>query len=712
MNATKGSFYYGKPINGHEQDPRLDAGDDAVPYLGHCLLSVADGTGARSGGPQLHINRQLLRADTSFDAALRGCLGKHPEDYLQQYEENFRYLLTVGEDYDRILPRKSGYFGSRLTSILMRRLVEDKRFDEEEALADLMQGLHRASPEERELHLEDLGGKLARKLREKLDQAAQNCGMTWDFNNDNNLSLMGTTYSGLVYLEAEDCVHVISIQAGDSLCLAMTAQPNANGHPMLTLQQLLPAQERESDGGLSNCIGVNHDFHFACAYHCLPKPCVLLAVSDGCFDAFSSMRWFEHFLMTHLADEKHQVLADALNSMHAYFATGASLDDASTLVAATFGFDVFARLRRMASMRLEDMVQRYGMKAEDASLALTQDEESLLEENRVQRSLAQRELMAQYADACWQGSGWLREKFLRRLDEPDQKAAVDAAMAKESVRSGQARTELRAQQAELRSLVDAYWLTLRPRGSQQRSGFSMGNSADALADDLAGKIRSRDRLSQDILRGREDQRRQAQQLAALAEAYSLPEGGDARAMEQYHFEHTKQLEQQLQRLEDASGQLVTAQYQLAPLKTDIDRMSRQLLAREEAAVTEMCEALAENRPPRAFYSLDADAQAAFQDVLKRIVALRRELDDLTATVLPRIREGCARQLFLKRPMMPCLECINEHGDTLPAELYGKLRAALDDIEARFPSTTERSRHEADCDAAHERELTRIMVRKV
>ena len=44
------------------------------------------------------------------------------------------------------------------------------------------------------------------------------------------------------------------------------------------------------------------------------------------------------------------------------------------------------------------------------------------------------------------------------------------------------RDQIRAQQAELRSLVDTYWLTLRPRGSQQRSGFSMGNSADALAD--------------------------------------------------------------------------------------------------------------------------------------------------------------------------------------------------------------------------------------
>ena len=131
MSATKGSFYYGKPIKGHEQHPHLDAGDDAVPYLGNCLISVADGTGARSGGPQLHINRQLLRADASFDAALRDCLGKHPEDYLAQYEENFRYLLAVGGDYDRVLPRKSGYFGSRLTSIIMRRLVEDKCFGEE-----------------------------------------------------------------------------------------------------------------------------------------------------------------------------------------------------------------------------------------------------------------------------------------------------------------------------------------------------------------------------------------------------------------------------------------------------------------------------------------------------------------------------------------------------------------------------------------------------
>ena len=711
MSATKGSFYYGKPIKGHEQHPHLDAGDDAVPYLGNCLISVADGTGARSGGPQLHINRQLLRADTSSDAALRDCLGKHPEDYLAQYEENFRYLLAVGGDYDRVLPRKSGYFGSRLTSIIMRRLVEDKCFGEEGKLEEFMQALQSATTQEQELLLSDLGEKLARKLQDKLSRAAQNCGMDWDFNNDSNLSLMGTTYSGMVYLESEGCVHVISIQAGDSLCMAMTAETNANGQSMLTLQQLLPAQERENDGGLSNCIGVNHEFHFACAYHCLPKPCVLLAVSDGCFDAFSSMRWFEHFLMTHLADEKHQMLADALSSMHAYFATGVSLDDASTLAAAAFGFDIFARLRRMAALRLDDMIQRYGMKAEDANLALTQDEESLLEENRVQRSLAQRELIARYADDCWQGSAWLREKFLRRLDEPDQQAAVEALMQKESHRSVQVQSELRAARSELLRLVHTYWLTLRQRSSQ-RGGFSMGNSADALADELTVKIRSWDRFNQDVLRGRDEYRRHAKELCELADAYILPESSDARAIEQYHVEHIRQLQQRLYHLEDASGQLVTLQYQLAPLKTDIDRMLRQLLTREEDAVADVCSALLENRPPRSFYSLESDAQASFQDVLKRIVTLRREYDDLTSTVLPRIREGCARQLFIKRPMMPCLECINEHGDTLPADLYDKLRAALDDIEARFPSTTERSRHEASCDDAHEKELTRIMVRKV
>ena len=161
-------------------------------------------------------------------------------------------------------------------------------------------------------------------------------------------------------------MHVISIQAGDSLCLAMTAEANANGQPMLALRQLLPPQERESDGGLSNCIGANHDFHFACAYHRLAKPCMLLAVSDGCFDAFASMRWFEHFLMSHLSDASHQVLDDALDSMHAYYATDVSLDDASTLAAAAFGFDAYARLRRMAGVRLDDLVSRYGMKAEDA----------------------------------------------------------------------------------------------------------------------------------------------------------------------------------------------------------------------------------------------------------------------------------------------------------------------------------------------------------
>lgn len=717
----KEKFYYGKPALTYDGPFELDFGDDAMPYTGRCLISVADGTGARAGFPQRSIEPNLLRRADSFETATRGCLGKDPWRYREQYEENFGYLLQTGDDYGRIGARKSGYFGSRLTSIFMRRLVEDKMFHHEDELEKRMHSLRDATEEERDAQLARIELSLVEKLDEKLKRAVENCGLDWDYTNDNNLSLMGTTYSGVAFYEEEDEVHMISIQAGDSLAAVLVPVENEEGRPMLAMRRLLPAQERASDGGLTNCVGTNHDFYFRCGYHRVKKPCVILTCSDGCFDAFPSERWFEHFVMSQLGNREHGSLRDAMESMRTYFATPVSegtgpvpiyvsTDDSSTMAVAAFGFDHYMRLCKMAERRVEDLDERYCMAGGQADLTLSSEEEARIEENRVNRNREKTPRLRPYAERCWHGSEWLRRRGMERLDEPANQARVEAEVNAELSRNDEAARECTARENELKDLVKRYWLTLRERPERPDNPRKFRRGGEDPAERLSRlqqEAHEAERKTGD-LRGQIS--RYAEQLADCAMSYTLPEGDGAR-IGACHAEGMKRINQCVRQLQEAGYALEQCVKSAADVRREYDEVSRKILLEDAPAINAVFEKMLRDEKPRTFDALNMDTQQCFVNLIRRIRNLRAEIQERIDTVRPAVCERLACRLFMNRPVALIEETILHHADSLPEDLRAELQAIIDDLDARYPLETDKSRRERENDAVYAAEFEEIMVRK-
>lgn len=718
----KEKFYYGKPALTYDGPFELDFGDDAVPYTGRCLISVADGTGARAGFPQRSIEPRLLRRADSFETATRGCLGKDPWRYRDQYEENFDYLFSTGSDYGSIGPRKSGYFGSRLTTIFMRRLVEDKMFHSDEELEERMHALRDATEEERDAMLARIEHGLVEKLDEKLKRAVENCGLDWDYSNDNNLSLMGTTYSGVVFCEEEDEVHMISIQAGDSLAAVLVPVENGEGRTMLAMRRLLPAQERASDGGLTNCVGTNHEFYFRCGYHRVKKPCAILTCSDGCFDAFPSERWFEHFVMSQLGDRGHGDLRDAMKSMRSYFATPVSegtgpvpiyvsTDDSSTMAIAAFGFDHYMRLCKMAYRRMEDLNERYHMEGGQADLTLTPAEEARIEENRVNRNREKAPKLRPYAERCWKASEWLRRRSMERLDEPANQARVEAEIKTELSRNDEDSRECSRLEKELRDLVCRYWLRLREKPARTEGARWGRRMEEDPADKL---IRLNQESAGSVARAaelREKVGRCVDNLSECAMSYSLPADGDARRIESCHTECMRRIDQCVRQLQETGYALADCEKTAAGYRREMQELERRILSEDAGAIDAACENLLRDEKPRTFAKLELDVQQNIVNLIRRIRTIRDEIQERIETVRPAVCERFACKLFMNRPVALIEETILEHADSLPEDLRAELQAIMDELDEKYPTETDKSRRERENDAVYAAEFEEIMVGK-
>ncbi len=417
-------FYYGKPGLVTENGVPLDIGDDAMPYIGKEMISVADGTGGRSFEKQREINPLLLRRASSFETATAGCFQGEEETYREQYHRNFSYLYAIGDQYAAAGPRRSSYFGSRLTSIFMRYCL--KKTLHAPPCEPFLHSLQSLQPEQRTGELEKLEGELAQRLKELLVKASVNCGLSMRTAGP-NVSLMGTTYSGIVFHESEKEVAAFTVQAGDSLAIALVPERNEEHQPVLAFRVLLPPQERETDGGLINCIDASHDFYLRCAYHVLPKPCLLMVTSDGCFDAFPSMLHFEYFLMDQLGKEKSGELASTMERIRQYYAADPSNDDSSTMAICGFGPEAADFVPQMAHRRLKQLEKAYGKLLSNPEAFMR--EEAEVEEANRRINLEELAVLGKYTDVFWEKAEWLRQYCGQKAAEQAREgmAAQEAA---------------------------------------------------------------------------------------------------------------------------------------------------------------------------------------------------------------------------------------------------------------------------------------------
>lgn len=558
--------------------------------------------------------------------------------------------------------------------------------------------------EQLEKELEKIERELAQKLKGMLTKAAENCGMAMRSAGP-NVSLMGTTYSGILYFETGEEVFTLTVQAGDSLALAFVPEREGGGGPMLSLRALLPPQEREDDGGLDNCIDVNHDFYLRCAFHAIPKPCMLMVASDGCFDAFPSMLHFEHFILKKLCSEESIDLSSAVRQMYRHFANGASSDDSSTMAVCAFGMnfgqDSEAPLTvcGMASRRLEKLEKEYG-RLNPGSNVLENGEESR-EKTMQQINLKENEVLRGYRDRFWGSTEWIRQYCERQLaaSAPEEFERINA-QTRTAVSAIE--QEINAKTNTILAAIHADWLSLRKNvlsdecnpdtADGQRRGLLayIGNRRDAAVRTIRQCSLELDGLKAQLSENAACIERAAGRYAALCKAAASENENNPDA------------------LSDALNELKELNREIIRTLKDKDdwedrlRQARELLLSEERPQIYLFFRQILNRDEQALMLVSAEDQERLRDLLQQIDALEKEKDGLNFQKAARISDA-AKKLYSERPLTYMRRCLEENPENTDQTLMQEIREKLNEIrdeyrpqlekQAQTQELMERYRHE-------------------
>ena len=652
----------------------LPIGDDAVPYIGSRLISVADGSGGQSNAKQTDINPELLDRGTAFEAAVQGILDPAAPEWEQlriQFEENFfTETFDLARDYAAAGGRKSCYFGSRLANLFLREALE-KRFPGE-TLDRFFDELNAASAEERSRQAADIGEELAKQLFDRMQQAETNCGLKRS--SSSKQTLMSTTYSGILFLEREDCVDVLSIQAGDSQSYAMVREQTSSGQELVL--KLLQAPHENSNGDMNNFINSERPFRLTCAYQRFRKPCALLCASDGCFDAFSSPALFERFLMTEIrAGLKNEDMSAAAENMERFLAARTS-DDTSSMAFIAFSFDRDIRLDMQA--REENLTSR--MEMDNAEMYSRQDPpESRLKYVTTKRN----ETLKKHAAEFWEKSAWVREQYMPADSGED-----------ENQQQEDKQQEIIRLRGRLAALVREQW---------QTGGFS-GTSVQA--SNQYSQISS---LEMEIFRAVPAVERARDSLAGMVSSISLRDA--AKEPGAYFSDRQQDLRQALDRLIDEGKKWEDLNRRKAECEGKYHQLAGQPEPADELLIHLYCLMMAgdiprpdpdmpeENRKQyaeealavlnREYAGVEASAEE-IEDLMDELAVLEsrrpRDPGDLYRIIgeIYRLRKAvsaagparrnsaaadAARRAFLDRPHAVVLACWEEHRDTLdPADV--------------------------------------------
>ena len=697
-------FYYGKPGIVTENGVQLDIGDDAIPYIGKELISVADGTGGRSFAKQRDINPRLLKAETSFDAATIGCLDGDTADYRRQYDENFQYLYAIGDRYTSLGPRKSSYFGARLTNLFMQYWL--KKLLQGQPSECLFHYLQKFDQEKLEEELGKIEKYLAVNLKSSLDKAASNCNMSMRSSGP-NVSLMGTTYSGILFYEGENEVYTLTIQAGDSLAIALVAEKNEDNQPMLAFRSLLPPQETEAGGGMENCIDVNHDFYVRCAYHAIPKPCMLMVASDGCFDAFPSMLQFEHFVMDKLCDVKNSDLASAVDLIRQYYATGKSTDDSSTFAICSFGLDAYENVSKMAYRRLKEMEKKYGDLIQSAG-ALRDAEEQ--EEIMQQITLEENEVLRSYTELFWEKTEWIRQYCSGKMPE-SMPEAMDKINDEMQMASKQADEQIQQHRRVILKLIEANWVSLREKIDPFASTLDFGENPRAKSGFWGiGFVRRNSPLDtiQQIPSQLDDIKKKictdAERIETISKQYaSLCQT----AVSESKTETKRELFEIYDQLVQLHRQIIRALEERNALEEHLHQATDQLIRDERQQIQSYFQQILANNE-HAIALIPSQNQEQIRSLLEQIDTLKRELNRLDAKKKEKMADA-AKRVYAERPISYMRICLQEKPENVDNELMQQIREELKKINEKYRSKLDTQTKKEDLLKQYQHDYESIMI---
>ncbi len=327
-------------------------GEDALPYTDGQLVMVADGLGGAAAIRHTSIKPELFDEDKLLDTLFEGVYDDYSAPVLQDYvRRSFFELRAVKDCYtDNVNNiKKSGYFASRIvTAIVLREFLCNEKL----AAKNLFAALGKLPSEEKRAEaVAKVGTHFTEKIADKLRDIAKNANIFYE-SSYAGLSLLGTTLTAMLYRELGSDTEVILLTAGDSRPYVWTEKGG--------LCQLVRDEERP-DGGMTNYIKANdgETFTINSKYMRFPRPCVIFAASDGCFDssAFLSPLAFEKTILDAARDSSSP--EEMSKRLYGFFLEHGRHDDSSTIAMKLSGFSDFDEFRRAAERRLAEMDKLY-----------------------------------------------------------------------------------------------------------------------------------------------------------------------------------------------------------------------------------------------------------------------------------------------------------------------------------------------------------------
>ena len=292
--------------------------EDAMPYIGGNLLVVADGLGG--SGSAVHAIDRVKHTDMHGDI-IAGAFGdmKDVSSALMQYIEELIAPMVDGKD------DTSALWASRIVIARCVYALTEGEFQK----ADLSDKKVRA--------------KLAKFIGTGLHETAKKFDLqkgTYD-----GQLLLPTTLAFVRYTEKECFVIAETVWAGDSRCYALTS----DGLKLLSLD------DEDDSGSITNLFYADNDkVMLNYIYHEIPKPCTLMAVSDGIFDPFDPHEnlGVEHTLLSAIKKSNSpQEVATALYNFY-----GSVHGDDATMAFVPFGFDNFNDMQNKLAKRTDEIL--------------------------------------------------------------------------------------------------------------------------------------------------------------------------------------------------------------------------------------------------------------------------------------------------------------------------------------------------------------------
>lgn len=292
--------------------------EDANPYVGGNLLVVADGLGG--SGSAVHMIDRVKHANMHEDViagAFDDMKGVSPG--LQEYVEELITPMVDGKN------DTSALWASRIVIARCVYALTEGEYQK----ADLSDKKVRAK-------LAEFIGEGLRKVAKKFDlQKGKYDGQL----------LLPTTLAFIRYTEKKGSVIVETVWAGDSRCYALVPEG----------LKLLSVDDEDNSGLITNLFYADNDkvtLNYIC--HEIPKPCVLMVVSDGIFDPFDPHEnlGVEHTLLSKIKESNSP--KEVATSLGNYY--GEIRGDDATMAFVPLGFDSFEDMQNKLAKRTGEII--------------------------------------------------------------------------------------------------------------------------------------------------------------------------------------------------------------------------------------------------------------------------------------------------------------------------------------------------------------------